>query len=61
MSYGNEVEKPGLRPYAFVKFGKIMFAIDPIDLLTRDVIRHIHAKDQKDLSRHSNTKQLVQA
>lgn len=22
MSYGNEVDKPGLRPYAFVKFGK---------------------------------------
>jgi vesicle transport protein SEC22 len=22
MSYGSEVEKPGLRPYAFVKFGK---------------------------------------
>lgn len=22
LSYGNEVDKPGLRPYAFVKFGK---------------------------------------
>lgn len=25
MSYGNEVDKPGLRPYAFVKFGKGTF------------------------------------
>lgn len=24
MSYGNEVDKPGLRPYAFVKFGKFI-------------------------------------
>lgn len=24
MSYGNEVDKAGLRPYAFVKFGKNM-------------------------------------
>lgn len=23
VSYGNEVDKPGLRPYAFVKFGTI--------------------------------------
>lgn len=23
MSYGNEVDKPGLRPYAFVKFGML--------------------------------------
>lgn len=31
MSYGNDVEKPGLRPYAFVRFGMSFFSIENVE------------------------------
>lgn len=29
MSYGNEIDRPGLRPYAFARFGKNTFLFLP--------------------------------
>lgn len=61
MSYGNEVDKPGLRPYAFVKFGKTNKRTREIKKKTDPLyfVRYIYAKDKENLSRHTNSKQLV--
>lgn len=47
MSYGNEVEKPGLRPYAFVKFG-IYILINHASLTNTTGIQTLLCKRQRE-------------
>lgn len=60
MSYGNEVDKPGLRPYAFVKFGKKCMQFFEVGRLNHYDIRYVYAKNKENISRYPNSEQLDQ-
>jgi hypothetical protein len=53
VSHGHEAHRPGLRPYAFIKFGKKSKLHDSnTHMLTLPFIRYIYSKNKATISRY---------